>query len=357
MDSQKAYLSQATDITEANIRSNGDVITFFGTAMHGGLRGYYLRSFSRLDYSVGVFSIDLETGRGVPEIEARSVELQKQATSPEELDKPLTICMGNTGDVFVSTTSYSDVHPDGQDVVLRFRDLDDLWENLAYKFFEVIVPSRPQLGSFKVVQLCSNSTTVTALSLDAVYTSTRDPRYPQCLGRPYDGTVAFESVSYLSETNITKIASGGYMTAAISDEGELFLWGQACPGSAGDLVVLKGNVLDDRQSESKGTGISIEDEQDDFVKCLTVRIDGEAANVYDVAIGHGHILVAAEVAVLGSPVKRVVFAAGDSSKGQLGLSDVGDFVNDFEEISRLRGKKVEQLAAAGWSSLVVTREE
>jgi hypothetical protein len=342
-ETQRAHLPQDIDITKTSTQSKGDAINFFGTAMHDGVRGYYLRDPSNgLKYTFTIFSTESESEEGVPEIRPRLID----SRPGRDL---VAICMGPAGEIFVS------IEDEDLATISHSKHIDDLWKALASDFFDTTIPSRPSLASFKADQLCANSTTVTALSSNAVYTSTRDPRYPQCLGRPYDDAESFQVVSYLSETRVIKIASGGYMTAAISDEGELFLWGQACPGSAEELAVLKSDELDDRQHILKDTGISIEDEQDNFVKCLTVRIDGEAANVYDVAIGHGHILVAAEGASSGAP-KRAMFAAGDNSKGQLGLSGVREFVRDFEEVWKLRGKKVEQFEAAGWSSFVVASE-
>ena len=342
-ETQEAYLSRAIDSTETRVGTNGAAIKFFGTAMHDGVRGYYNPNPSNGNYTFTIFAIESESETGGSEVKSCSVDLRPGR-------KIVAVSMGPAGGVFVST------YDENPAITLRYNDLDDMREALASGPFDTIVPERPNLASFRADQLCANSTTVTALSSNAVYTSTRDPRYPQCLGRPYDGNEVFDVVSYLSETRVTKIASGGYMTAAISDEGELFLWGQACPGSAEELAVLKSNPLEARQRIPKNTGISVEDEQDDFVKCLTVRIDGEIANVYDVAIGHGHVLVAAEV-TSGGALKRAVFAAGDNSKGQLGVSGVREFVRDFEEVSTLRGKKVEQLEAAGWSSFVVTLDE
>jgi nitrite reductase/ring-hydroxylating ferredoxin subunit len=342
-DAQRKHVAQSEEIVEALNRTRG-AVTFFGTAMHEGLRGYVLCINTGSEYSVVIFATDLEIEKGVPEIQTYVLQGSSKA---------LTVSMGSNGDVFVNTTLSSD----GQGVVLRFQDLAELQENLVYSFFDAVVPSRPRCASFEVVQLCSNSTTVTALSSEAIYTSTRDPRYPRCLARSYEGTEMFTPIPYLSETNIKAIASGGYMTAAMSAEGELFLWGQTCPGSTEELAVLRDDVvLNHRQSHSIKTGISVEDEQDELVKCLMVRVDGEEARVYKVAVGHGHVLVAAEVQIAGLPVKRAVLVAGDGSRGQLGNSDVRDFVRQFEEISALRGKKVEQLAAAGWSSFVVTHE-
>jgi hypothetical protein len=147
------------------------------------------------------------------------------------------------------------------------------------------------------------------------------------------------------------------MTAALSSEGELFIWGQACPGSIGELAVLSGNeALVDSPRDSKGTGVSAEEEQDDMVKCLTVLIDGQDAQVYDVAVGHGHILVVAQVQTDNGGVRRAVFAGGENGKGQLGCIAGESFVPGFVEVATLKDRKVVEMAASGWSSYIVTAE-
>ncbi|KAF2629539.1 hypothetical protein BU25DRAFT_268523 [Macroventuria anomochaeta] len=210
-----------------------------------------------------------------------------------------------------------------------------------------------QRASFAPTQLVTNATTTTALSPSGlVYTLTTDPRYPSCLGRPYTGTSSFEPVPYLSETRITKIASGGYMTAAISEDGELFLWGQANPGTAEELGVLHRLDYDSDAAMKRETVIWGDTVQDENVKCLNIHIDGRDAIAYDVAIGFGHMLVAAK----GEDEEHVVFSAGCGAEGQLGIGRADDFLQESEEVVAVRGKRVIQLAAAGWSSFVVTEE-
>lgn len=206
------------------------------------------------------------------------------------------------------------------------------------------------LAQFAPTQLVMNATTATALdSYGRVYTRTTDPRYPACLGRPHTGTSAFEQVPYLSETRIIKVASGGYMTAAISEDGELFLWGQANPGTEGELGVLRGRRYEADDATLVSTFIQLDDVQDEDVKCLVLKISGENASAYDVAVGFGHILVAAN----SDAGQHVVFAAGCGDEGQLGIDSTSNFLEDFEEVVALRDKRIMQMVAAGWSSFVL----
>ena len=205
------------------------------------------------------------------------------------------------------------------------------------------------VANFAPTQLVVNATTETALSPSGqVYTRTTDPRYPSTLGRPYSGSSKFEPVPYLSETRIKKIASGGYMTAAISEDGELFLWGHSNPGTGEELGVLHRLDYED-DAMSKKTVIYGDTIQDDDVKVLNISIEGGGCYAYDVAIGSGHILVAAE----RETGELVVFAAGCGAEGQLGTGRVVDHGKEFVEVVALRGNRIKQLAAAGWSSFVV----
>lgn len=201
-------------------------------------------------------------------------------------------------------------------------------------------------------QLVSNATTTTALTRDGqVYTWTADPRYPICLGRPSAPDTTSDvphPVPYLSETKIVKIAAGGYMTAAISDDGELFLWGRACPGTEEELEYFRVKS----SSDNGGKNTEEYEDEDEFVKYVPIHVSGREARVRDVAIGSGHILVAAECEVDGVS-SRAVLAAGQGESGQLGLGGNPIFVDSFREIPGLDGYEVKCLAAAGWSSWVI----
>jgi hypothetical protein len=331
---QKAHMESSQAI-----RESVGVVEFFGTAMHDGLRGYVLQ---RETSEVVVFATDVEMERGVAEIETFVVSGETRVVG---------VGMESDGHVLMSTIApkTSESH------LIRLNNITALRQYLAARS---LAPAPPTIPSPQPVQLHTNSITATMLDASGqVHTATRDPRYPRCLCRPHDRTSDFKPVPYLSETRITKIASGGYMTAALSSEGELFIWGQACPGSIGELAVLSGNeALVDSPRDSKGTGVSAEEEQDDMVKCLTVLIDGQDAQVYDVAVGHGHILVVAQVQTDNGGVRRAVFAGGENGKGQLGCIAGESFVPGFVEVATLKDRKVVEMAASGWSSYIVTAE-
>lgn len=210
---------------------------------------------------------------------------------------------------------------------------------------DISAPSPSILQTFPAMtfkQLVSNATTTTGLtSTGQVYTWTYDLRYPKLLGRPVDSDTPASiphRIEYLSETTITSIASGGYLTGAISSDGELYLWGQSCPGTIGSLAIFK--LTDD-------------DDADEFVKCVELSIGGREAQVTHVAIGSGHVVVATET----KKGERAMFAAGQGECGQLGIGGTPQFVEEFTEVRELRGRKVVEMRASGWSNWVVVECE
>ncbi len=349
---QKESLTGDADLKRAIAGVDKDSkVVFFGSSMHDGLRGYVVKSGDAgvraddADQKVVLFGTDVEMEDvGVPEVQSFLVS---ETASSMIID----VKIGSEGCVLLYTKERSTT----RESIMRFADFAQFrrWLSSGEMDGKTEVTSLPY-ESHDPPQCVMNAATVTAVDIDMhVWTSTKDPRYPRCLGRLYDGGSDFAPLPYFSESYVTKIASGGYMNAALNSDGELFLWGQACPGAGGELDVLKDSVEVDRTL----TGISVNGEQDEFVKCLDVQIDGQEATVYDVAVGYGHILVAAEMCETGGDTKRALFAAGDNSGNQLGLGTETNFKETFEEVTALRGKRIVQLVAAGWSTYVVSLEE
>jgi alpha-tubulin suppressor-like RCC1 family protein len=132
------------------------------------------------------------------------------------------------------------------------------------------------------------------------------------------------------------VAAGGLYTAALADDGELYVWGQAMAGTPGELHCLA----------TRG------DDEDEYVK--TVEL-GEGARVVDVGVGNAHVLVAVEAGE-----SRAVWAAGDNQYGALGLGpemEGREFVEEFTAVEALNGKRVKQMVCAGMSSFVVVEAE
>jgi hypothetical protein len=338
---QKKHVSDLQTF-KTTVGGIGGTVEFFGTEMHDGLRGYVMQNSDGQSTEVTIFATELEEEAGIPAIKSYAVP---------GCWKNMCVRMGG-GEIMVSTIS--NVTP--EEVTLRLEDLDELRKQLESE--SLLSSVTPSIAKFKPTQWCTNCTSATALSPSGqVYTTTRDPRYSSCLGRLFTNTANFEPVPYLSETSIAKIASGGYLSAAVSWDGEPFLWGQAPPGSEGSFSVLTQESASDAHSkEMATTRITANEEQDDMIKCLSVVIEGEEASVYDVAIGHGHIMIAAEVRIVGSIKRRALFAAGVNNNGQTGLAPGVGFVAHFTETLALRDMKIEQLVATGWTTFVVATD-
>lgn len=336
----KAQVDHLVNASNISQNSSGR-LTFFGSAMHDGLRGYV---YSQVASSrVVIFATDLEMEAGSPET---SMHLANQGTTI------LAIQMTSAGSLLVIVKSKDT----GQEQILRFEDIAELRTQLEANIADAFDLSN--VGHFTFSYWCMHTTTSVAVDSNGrVFTLAHDTRYPACLGRWCSRTTGFEQVSYLSETGVKMIACGGYLTAALSSDGELFIWGQECPGCEGPLSVLHRAPTSCLPVEEPLDGVSRampEDDQDDLITLLAVHINGQMATVYDVAVGHGHMLVAAEVREASDIIERRVFAAGDNRVGQLGLGSGSEFVADFQEVSWLRNKKIVQLAAAAWSTSVVT---
>ncbi|OCL14696.1 RCC1/BLIP-II protein, partial [Glonium stellatum] len=173
-----------------------------------------------------------------------------------------------------------------------------------------------------------------------------DPRYVRCLGRPIlDSSPASipTYIPYLSETRVTKLASGNWMSGALSTEGELFIWGQGSPSGGGEIAALK----------TAGEDNDNEDEEDEFVKEVQITIDNLQARVYDFGIGSGHLVVAAEVNNLEHVLKRSIFCAGQCEAGQLGLGRKLQFSASLTEVQELRMRRVRSVTCGGNNSFVV----
>ncbi|USP80658.1 hypothetical protein yc1106_07932 [Curvularia clavata] len=361
--SQQNFLCEASTFSRLGKAIGGEEeghrVVFFGSAMHHGLRGYVHTLGTEQEIVLFAADDEMEDGHGNG---VQEVQVYRMGDYTEESLTVIDIKILNDETLLLSLNQGCA----GKEYLACVRDIPQLrvWlcspiPNSSFGRVKAAASAaalpdvkRAPYDSHDPPQWVSNATTTTLLDTHGrVWTSSADTRYQSCLGRPYDGRSDLGAIPYLSETHITRVVSGGYMSAALSADGELFIWGQACPGSAEGIDIFNGNT----RGVISTTGINAEDDQDEFVKCLNVRIDGHEAQVHHVAIGHGHVLVAAESGY-GSAKKRAVFAAGDNSMGQLGLEG-RPFYSAFHEVEGLRGKQVAQLFAAGWSSFVVTLEE
>ena len=135
-------------------------------------------------------------------------------------------------------------------------------------------------------------------------------------------------VDALDGIKIKKIAAGGYITAALSTENDLYLWG----GRVGEA-----NCISDLQGS---------DEDDEPVK--VANVDGQK-DIKDVAVGSGHIVVLTK--------DGKVYAAGTGHNGQLGMGEgKRDFVRDWTEVKGLEGKTVTAVHCGPWNSFAIVAD-
>lgn len=166
-----------------------------------------------------------------------------------------------------------------------------------------MIPGRPK-------QLIANTATFMLLMEDGKVFTWGDARY-QSLGRSISPNASADKpaiVDGLDGMRVVKIASGGWMGAALSDDGALYCWGEAhVSGSDAAVKALK-----------VGEVSLVE---------MPVEPGQEPMDIVDMAVGNNHIAVVAENGHL--------FVVGDNRNGQLGLDDRAAFEEEWQEAAQL----------------------
>lgn len=155
-----------------------------------------------------------------------------------------------------------------------------------------MLPGRPK-------QLVGNTGTFLLLMEGGEVYSWGDARYLS-LGRSVipPSTPATEPgiIEALGGLKISKIAAGGWMCAALSEDGAAYIWGITSPG-----LNVKINPL------------SMEDREEDDVALVEIFDDGgEPLDVVDVGVGMDHFACVVE--------GERLFVVGENGAGQLGLN-------------------------------------
>ncbi|OAG06966.1 uncharacterized protein CC84DRAFT_1163244 [Paraphaeosphaeria sporulosa] len=290
---------------------------FFGRPDTSGVLGFITPSRSTLT----IFSTPHEIAQGAPPTQTTSF-----ASSPRLI---LAIHFTASDAVIV----HSAHRATNQITVVELPSLQHVHDFIANPNAEYITRT-----DFPLVQVTTNIATLTAVSqFGTTHTLATDRRFARAAGRdPDSSTETAQPVPFLEQTWITRVAAGGLYTAALAEDGELFLWGQAMAGTPGELRCLANKSDDD----------------DEYVRTVDL---GEGASVVDLAVGAGHVLVAVE-----RGESREVWAAGDNRNHALGLGmemKGRDFVNEFVAIEGLKGEWVKQMVCAGMSSYVVVKAD
>lgn len=154
-----------------------------------------------------------------------------------------------------------------------------------------------------------------------------DSRYSS-LGRSITDTPAEHpgAVEALGGLKIKKVACGGWLNAALSEDGACYLWGANTPGTEHTIKCL--------QHAGAGEIVLVE---------LLNKAEGEPLDVLDVAIGDNHVVLLAD--------GNQCFAAGESKNGQLALGRFESFVNDWTAIDR-KGSRIDSIICGPKSTYV-----
>ena len=201
----------------------------------------------------------------------------------------------------------------------------------AQAFFlrkEEIEPIASHALPCELISLHASATSFTALLADhkrvwtfgsALHSSmlARTPTPSAPPGAPSD-------VTFLGGIPIRKVATCGWLCAALSEDHDLYVWG----GRAGGK---------DR--------VSALPDQGDEVKLVDVN---GGVDIVDFAVGMGHILVLT--------AEGEVWGCGDNEHGQLGLiGGQKEFVEDWVKLNgELEGiGKVVSIGAGGWGSWII----
>lgn len=143
-----------------------------------------------------------------------------------------------------------------------------------------------------------------------------DPRY-QSLGRSIADVPAFRPglVEALGGLKVSKVAAGGWMNAALTEDRAAYVWGAGMPGTDKTIKLL----------QEAGAGevalVSISSSRDG---------DVEPLDIMDVGVGDNHIAIVTDGGRL--------FIVGNNKNGQLGLSSDEAWVDEWTDAPRVANK-------------------
>ncbi|KAK3711591.1 hypothetical protein LTR37_009582 [Vermiconidia calcicola] len=161
-------------------------------------------------------------------------------------------------------------------------------------------------------QLLAGTGTFVVLMEDGEVYSWGDPRY-RSLGRSIacgDAAPAERPalVDALGGVKIEKIAVGGWMNAALSEDRALYIWGTGTPGTDRTIKPLR-------------------DADAGEVVLVDIADSGESLDIIDVGVGDNHIAVVTE--------DKQLYVTSDNANGQLGLDSDNHFIDKWTKVSSL----------------------
>ncbi|KAI5799984.1 regulator of chromosome condensation 1/beta-lactamase-inhibitor protein II [Geopyxis carbonaria] len=205
----------------------------------------------------------------------------------------------------IKITSFDHMAVAGNGQVCIVRDQTQI---ISYKDVGAFAKSAPEqtwnIQTKSIVQLVSNESSFTALTIEGIVYTWGDPRYS--IGREPSNDEYFQApyiVTALEGLSLSKISSGGWISAALSSEEDLYVWGNATPGC---------QVIDFIPNDTGD--VSLVDLGDDV-------------SIIDVAVGSGHVCLLSR--------NGDVYTAGISRNGQTGIGNTGEtFQKSWKKIER-----------------------
>lgn len=201
-------------------------------------------------------------------------------------------------------------------------------------------------------QLLSSANTFTALLPSGEIYTWGDPRHHHLGRTPTPTTPAQEPglVTALGGIAIRKVASGGWITGAVSGEGDLYVWGGRSGSSeGGERGAGRIRCLPSPWSAAgrrKDGEEVVEGEEEGEVALVDIA---GGVDVADVGVGAGHMLALTD--------DGRVFGVGLNSNGQVGFGEGRRFCEDWVEVPMRvgEGREVVGVECGYWSSFVLVR--
>ena len=188
------------------------------------------------------------------------------------------------------------------------------------RVFHYIRPSQPK-------QLLGNASAFLMLMQDGTVYTWGDPRYG-VLGRyEEEGFDIPSRVTALTPHQIVKVASGGFLTAALTKDGQLYVWGVARPGAPQLPFVAQDKPV-----------------------ALQVINSSTGVTVVDIAVGDNHMIALTS--------DGVVFGIGEGANGELGDTDpeAGYFVTSWSQITTPSRSRIKGIACGRQSTFLVCHD-
>lgn len=133
-------------------------------------------------------------------------------------------------------------------------------------------------------------------------------------------------IEALDGLKIKKVACGGWLNAALSEDGACYLWGAGTPGTEQRIKCLR--------EAGAGEVVLVE---------LPVEPGAEPLDVLDVAVGDNHVVLLAE--------GDSCFVAGENKNGQLGLGHYDTFVEDWTPVP-LKSSRIQSVVCGPKSTYI-----